>query len=47
MQSEPVSEYEEMRLKAAALMGAIGECDGSKQPAHVVADLLYTPGPLT
>lgn len=45
VQSEPVSEYEEMRLKAAALMAAIGECDGSKQPAHVVADLPYTPVP--
>ena len=43
VQSEPVSEYEEMRLKAAALMAAIGECDGSKQAARVSADSPCTP----
>ncbi len=35
VQSEPEAEYEEMRLKAHALMRAIGECDGGKGPAAV------------
>ena len=39
VQSDPVGEYEEMRLKAQALMGAIGECDGSYKPAQVSDDV--------
>jgi para-aminobenzoate synthetase len=38
VQSEPLAEYEEMRLKARALMGAFGQCDGSEGPASVSDD---------
>lgn len=38
VQSEPEAEYEEMRLKAQALIMAIGHCDGSGQPAVVIDD---------
>ena len=40
MQSDPEGEYDEMRLKAQALMAAIGECDGGEKPAHVSDDVL-------
>ena len=40
VQSDPVGEYEEMRLKAQALMRAVGECDGSKKPAQVSDDVV-------
>lgn len=33
--TDPAGEYEEMRLKAAALLRAVGECDGSASPAAV------------
>lgn len=33
--ADPEGEYEEMRLKARALLRAIGECDGSGGPAVV------------
>ncbi|EFN57804.1 hypothetical protein CHLNCDRAFT_143187 [Chlorella variabilis] len=35
VQSDPEGEYEEMRLKARALLRAIGECDGGGGPAAV------------
>lgn len=35
VQSQPDAEYDEMRLKAFALMRAIGEFDGGKGPAAV------------
>ena len=35
VQSDPHGEYEEMRLKAQALLRAVGEVDGSKIPARV------------
>lgn len=33
--ADPAGEYDEMRLKAAALLRAVGECDGSAAPAAV------------
>lgn len=33
--ADPAGEYDEMRLKAAALLRAIGECDGGSGPAAV------------
>lgn len=41
VQSDPEAEYEEMRLKAFALMRAIGEFDGRKGPAAVEESVLY------
>jgi para-aminobenzoate synthetase len=35
VQSDPEAEYEEMRLKARALLAAIGKCDGTGGPAQV------------
>lgn len=35
VQSEPEAEYEEMRLKARALLAAVGKCDGTSGPAQV------------
>jgi para-aminobenzoate synthetase len=35
VQSDPEGEYDEMRLKARALLRAIGECDGGGGPAEV------------
>ena len=35
VQSTALAEYEEMRLKARALLRAIGECDGLAGPAPV------------
>lgn len=33
--ADPEGEFEEMRLKASALLRAIGECDGGGSPAEV------------
>ena len=35
VQSDPCDEYEEMRLKAKALLSAIGKAEGSKRPPDV------------
>lgn len=35
VQSDPQGEYEEMRLKAHALLRAVGEVEGSVSPANV------------
>jgi para-aminobenzoate synthetase len=36
VQSDPVAEYEEMRLKASALLRAVGLCEGVSQPIQVL-----------
>ena len=36
VQSEPAAEYEEMRLKARALVRAVGMCEGSELPPDVL-----------
>jgi len=41
VQSDPVGEYEEMRLKARALMRAFGQVDGSEIPAQVESEVPY------
>mgnify|MGYP001806925887 CR=1 FL=1 len=38
VQSDPVAEYEEMRLKASALLRAVGLCEGGSGPIPVVAE---------
>ena len=35
VQSDPCDEYEEMRLKAKALLSAIGKAEGSSRPPDV------------
>ncbi len=35
VQSDPEAEYQEMRLKARALLKAVGLSDGSDEPASV------------
>ncbi len=42
VQSSPEAEYEEMRLKARALLRAVGACDGAAGAAPVDADAPYT-----
>jgi len=42
VQSSPEAEYEEMRLKARALLRAVGACDGAPGAAPVDADAPYT-----
>ena len=41
VQSDPVGEYEEMRLKAKALLAAVGRCDGSSDAAAVDEGLVH------
>ncbi|KAG2442591.1 hypothetical protein HXX76_002676 [Chlamydomonas incerta] len=38
VQSDPVAEYEEMRLKASALLRAVALCEGGSGPIPVVAE---------
>ncbi|KAJ9505007.1 hypothetical protein QJQ45_009505 [Haematococcus lacustris] len=42
VQSDAEAEYEEMRLKARALLAAVGKCDGGAAPAQVDDTIAHT-----